>query len=206
MTGQKFSRGIEKVIALAALDGEFRAKLLTDRKAAIDASGVELSENERGVLQGISDSQLETAINGVRVPSRARRLFLKGAVIAAVALVIGTCIVLPEFVVSVKGATVGASAISSLRTISSAQAQYITRFDTYATLEKLADEGLVDRRHKTDEMPGYRYKLKILAEDSYEVRAIPLNRGELSFYMDQTGAIRYSETSEVGPDSKTLDR
>ena len=84
MSEQKFSRGVEKVILLAALDEEFCEKLLTDRAAALDSCGAELTAIERGVLEGIPAGQLEEAIRNAKVPEPARKAFLRGVAAAVI--------------------------------------------------------------------------------------------------------------------------
>ena len=79
-----FSQGIEKVILLAALDGEFRAKLLTDRTAALDSCEVELTVNERAILSAIPPAQLESVIDNAEVPKSAKKAFLRGVAAAVI--------------------------------------------------------------------------------------------------------------------------
>lgn len=86
MTDMKMSRGIEKVIALAALDEQFRGKLLGNRTEALDNCGIDIAPSERKILENIPGTQLVRAIDRTRVPKPARRLFLKGAVAAAFAM------------------------------------------------------------------------------------------------------------------------
>ena len=86
MSEGKYSRGVEKVIILAALDDEFRAKLLGDRAAALDSCGEELTGSERAVLEGIPASHLEEAIGNAEVPEPARNAFLRGIAAGAGAL------------------------------------------------------------------------------------------------------------------------
>jgi hypothetical protein len=58
-------RGIDQVLARAALDHRFRERLNTDRVGALDSSGVSLSPAERGILLATSAEQLEAMVEGV---------------------------------------------------------------------------------------------------------------------------------------------
>ncbi|MHC4661992.1 MAG: alpha/beta hydrolase [Planctomycetota bacterium] len=92
MPPKKFSQGIEKVLALAAMDKDFHKRLLSDRASALETSPVDLTESETAVLLSISDEQLVAAIRKVDVPEPARRAFLKGAVVTALAVIGSTFI------------------------------------------------------------------------------------------------------------------
>jgi predicted esterase len=86
---QKISHGIEKVIWLAALEGDFQRRMFADRGAALDACEVELTGSERKILLSIPDVQLKTAVERADVPAPARRTFLKGAAAGAFAILGG---------------------------------------------------------------------------------------------------------------------
>lgn len=58
-------RGIDQVLARAALDRRFRERLASDRAGALDSSGVTLSPAERGIVLATSAEQLEAMVEGV---------------------------------------------------------------------------------------------------------------------------------------------
>jgi hypothetical protein len=75
--------GIEKILVRAAGDPGFQALLLTDREAALEASGYELSASELGILCAISDERLATMIERIDLKRHGGRRFMKGVVKAA---------------------------------------------------------------------------------------------------------------------------
>lgn len=77
MARRAFSRGIEKVILLAALDREFGGRLLADREAALESCEVELTDSERAILTGIPDDRLIDAVERIPIPDSTRRTFLQ---------------------------------------------------------------------------------------------------------------------------------
>lgn len=66
------ARGIEYVIARAALSGRFRRKLLRDRESALSRLGSRVSPADRAALLAIPPEQLEAMIDGAgpRLPGR----------------------------------------------------------------------------------------------------------------------------------------
>jgi hypothetical protein len=82
----KVPQGVEKVVALATLSTEWRAKVLADALAAAGEAGIELGESERGVLGAISPRMLAGMIDsfGKSVPRPAGlgRLAAGAAVVA----------------------------------------------------------------------------------------------------------------------------
>ncbi len=66
------ARGIEYVIARAALSGRFRRKLLRNREAALGRLGPRLSAADRAALLAIPSEQLQAMIEGAgpRLPGR----------------------------------------------------------------------------------------------------------------------------------------
>jgi len=79
------SLGVERVLLLAAGDGEFKARLLAEREAAIDESGVELSAAERAILLAAPEEQLREMIQRLTPAEPERREFLKKAAKTAAA-------------------------------------------------------------------------------------------------------------------------
>ena len=66
----KVPQGVEKVVALATLSAEWRAKVLADPLAAAREAGIELGESERGVFGAISPQMLAGMVDsfGKSVP------------------------------------------------------------------------------------------------------------------------------------------
>lgn len=187
-----FSRGIEKVVWLAALDRDFCRLLLGDRKAALEDPRVELTGAERMILSNIADAQLMSVIERVSIPRRARRAFLRGAVATAFALM-GTVVVS-------SGCTLGsrppepehldeAVAKSRLREIWMAQERYRDEHGKYArSIKLLVDSGCLEERDR-DKLRGFDFDVINITEDSFEAYAT--SRGRLpTFSVDETGVVR----------------
>jgi hypothetical protein len=195
----KLSRGIEKVIALAALDPAFKKKLLNDREAAIDSCDIILSENERKILLAIPDAQLVKAVKKVHVPVKARRMFLTGAVAAALTLVIGTCVtfILPSTV----GIRAGHPFYAKhyMREIVFAQRNFKEAKGRYASsIKELIDAGIISKewiKSRTKDIP-YKFELYEADKDSFKLRAIPEEEGEPYIYADETGVIKKELNTE----------
>ena len=58
-------RALERVLAKAAVDEDFREALLTDRLGAVTARGLELSESEQAALKSVPAAQLRSLIDGL---------------------------------------------------------------------------------------------------------------------------------------------
>lgn len=103
-------------------------------------------------------------------------------------------IAIPNLLASARAANEG-SAISSLRTISSAEATYQSNFHNFATLEELATNGLIDARLGSGTKNGYTFSLVIDSAnpEEFAVIGVPVSygtSGRRSFYMDETFVIR----------------
>jgi hypothetical protein len=72
--------GLEALLQRAAADTRFRERLLSDREEAIAASGLELTVNERALLQSVTRAQLEQLIANTPRPVAPRRRFVAAAV------------------------------------------------------------------------------------------------------------------------------
>jgi hypothetical protein len=83
--------GLEKILYLAAVDAEFRAALLEDREAALQARGLELRPSELSMLRLAPREQLEASIAGLDTSpgSLERRGFMR-AVAATAATVVAS--------------------------------------------------------------------------------------------------------------------
>ena len=69
-------RGIEVLMKKASVDPEFRQTLLDKRARAADEIGLELSDVETAMLNGVPGSQIEKIIENTTVPDEHRRVFL----------------------------------------------------------------------------------------------------------------------------------
>ena len=63
---QEIPIGIEQLLAMAAVDDEFASVLLENRQAAIDSSGVDLTQTEKQILSVIDKPALRQMIENVR--------------------------------------------------------------------------------------------------------------------------------------------
>jgi hypothetical protein len=77
--------GLETVLCRAAADTGFRAALLADRGAALDAAGVELLASERAVLDSVPEPVLAGMIGRIDVQRHGRGRFMRGVLAATFA-------------------------------------------------------------------------------------------------------------------------
>jgi hypothetical protein len=94
-----------------------------------------------------------------------------------------------------KSAPNESSAISSLRTLSSVQAQYVTRYDTYADLATLCNACLIDSVLGAGTKSGYRFTLTFANNSCWQCIARPVRWGEngeeRNFIIETDGVIKY---------------
>jgi prepilin-type N-terminal cleavage/methylation domain-containing protein len=87
-----------------------------------------------------------------------------------------------------------ASAISSLRTISTAQQLYRNRFSTYGTLSQLVPEGTLDTNLGAGYKSGYYFTVVVVSTDpvSFQCNADPFETVAIlpHFFVDDTNVIR----------------
>jgi len=81
--------GLEALLGLAAVDEDFRRRLVERRGDLADAAGVELTPSERAILASIPSEQLEAMAERVPPPPSHRREFLRSAAASAVVLLGG---------------------------------------------------------------------------------------------------------------------
>jgi prepilin-type N-terminal cleavage/methylation domain-containing protein len=103
---------------------------------------------------------------------------------------------------------------SRIREIASAEAIFRNAdsdgdlLDDYGTLPELAAAGLVILDLADGQHAGYVYQVGLLSPPNqfFQVRARPANpkSGILSFYVDPSQIVRFSETAAVGPSSPTV--
>ena len=103
-----------------------------------------------------------------------------------------------------------ASAISSLRTLSTVQEQYRTRFGQYSSsLGDLNTAGYVDNVLGTGTKSGYNFTgMSATGNTAWSVNADPSTpgtTGERGFFVDQTGVIRFVTSGSAGPGSTPID-
>ncbi len=96
-----------------------------------------------------------------------------------------------------------ASAISSLRTVSTSQVNFWARNE--AAFADSLDELNLSFPLSAGTKSGYFFETSSLGED-FTVTAVPLSErdGKRSFFVDRTGVIRYSTAGAAGPDSAPL--
>ena len=75
--------GIERVLRKAAVNEDFRHKLLEDRAAALEASGLALTPSERAILLGAPEDQLASMIEQIAPADPTRRSLLRRLAAAA---------------------------------------------------------------------------------------------------------------------------
>lgn len=90
-----------------------------------------------------------------------------------------------------------ASAISSLRTLTTVNEQYRTRFGEYAAdLTELEGEDYIDSVLGSGAKSGYTFTYTLVsAETDWEVEAVPDTvgtTGERGFFVDESGVIRFT--------------
>jgi hypothetical protein len=76
--------GIQELLRLASVDGDFRRKLLDSRVDAAVAAGILLTSSEQAVLRAAPAEQLGLMIDSVPPGSPDRRSFLRGVAASAV--------------------------------------------------------------------------------------------------------------------------
>ena len=98
-----------------------------------------------------------------------------------------------------------ASAISSLRTLSTTNEQYRTRFQTYSDgLASLLATGYIDDVLGTGVKSGYTLNGYLATANTWEVNATPEANGDSGdrfFFVDQTGVIRFTDDGATIPDA-----
>ena len=99
-----------------------------------------------------------------------------------------------------------ASAIHTLKTISSAEFAYQSSLAKFGTLEELAANGLIDKNLASGNKNGYRFEVTLDSSnpEAFEVTGVPVtygSSGTRSFYVDESFVIRAGDNSG-GPSSK----
>jgi len=101
------------------------------------------------------------------------------------------------------------SAVSSLRTLSSCQTMFRTRFGTYGTVSNLQTNGFVDENFLDGVKSGYRFVTNAApTRDSWSITAEPINpgvTGDRYFYTDESGVIRFRDGAAATAADSALD-
>jgi hypothetical protein len=84
--GPRRRLNVEAILLMAKYDEEFQKKLFTNRQAALEETGLNLSQGEKLLLSSISDEQLSQNIREFRVPGVNRKSLSNWARAAAVLL------------------------------------------------------------------------------------------------------------------------
>ena len=101
-----------------------------------------------------------------------------------------------------------ASAISSLRTLSTVNEQYRTRFQNYSgSLLDLSTAGYIDSVLGAGQKSGYTFVYRMI-NGAWTCTASPVNAGndgDRHFFIDQSGIIRFHATSQASASSNPID-
>jgi len=101
-----------------------------------------------------------------------------------------------------------ASAVNSIRTMTTCNEQYRTRFLAYApALTNLQVTGYVDSVLASGTKAGYSFAYSA-GTSSYQITAVPVDpgaSGDRGFYVDATGVIRFEPTGAATSTSPHID-
>ena len=126
---------------------------------------------------------------------------------SVVPILLIAAISIPNLMASYRAANEG-SAIHSLRQIASAQAVYQSATSKYATMEELAEKGLIDPKLGSGTKNGYKFTVELTTDEEnvegFAAVGVPetyRSSGIRSFYTDETSVIRASD-NHGGPSTK----
>jgi prepilin-type N-terminal cleavage/methylation domain-containing protein len=116
-------------------------------------------------------------------------------------------IAIPNLLTSQRSAR-EASSVGTLRTITTAEANYMTANAQYGTLAQLVSGKLVDAELVSSNRNGYTYALTLPSTVSYNVTATPVaNAAQMRhFYADDSGVIREQFGAAATATSPALSR
>jgi type IV pilus assembly protein PilA len=140
-----------------------------------------------------------------------RGIAIAGFVLNVAALVwvvpIGAAIVIPNLLAARRAANEGA-AISTMRTMSMAQAEHLRQFGKYGTLDELAEHDLIEHKLATGTKNGYNFAIELTTDENdlrgFAITGVPITyptTGGRSFYVDETLVVRWADNSG-GPATK----
>jgi type IV pilus assembly protein PilA len=102
-----------------------------------------------------------------------------------------------------------ASAISSLRTITTVDEQYRTRFGSYPdSLDRLFTQGYIDKVLGSKQKSGYTFTFTSTDKNLWSCNADPTDAGKTGdrgFFADQSGVIRFELTGAASSVSDPID-
>ena len=129
-------------------------------------------------------------------------------IVVVVVLATITAIAIPNML-SAKMHGNEASAITSLRAISTCNEQYRIRFGQYAAdLDNLRGSGLLDESVRAGSKSGYEFRYVPGGSDEWECEAVPTEEdvtGSRSFFVDISGVIRVNQQGAADATSDPLD-
>jgi hypothetical protein len=96
-SGGKTLHGIEAVLLLASTDSKFRKQFAKDRDSALADAGIELTSQERSVLDSVRDQELFATARTPIISKKGKTIgtAMEVATLAAIAL-IGTAVIVPN--------------------------------------------------------------------------------------------------------------
>lgn len=124
---------------------------------------------------------------------------------SVVPMAIIASIAIPNLLASRRAANEG-SAISSMRTIASAETVYYSNFHKYGTLNELVAQNLIDARLASGSKHGYNFTLELTSgemdAEGFVVVGVPMtygSTGRRSFYVDESAVIRFADNNGMAP-------
>ena len=106
-----------------------------------------------------------------------------------------------------------ASCVQSLRTITTAEHLYKSKFQQYGTLAQLAPEGTLDSSLSVGSKASYNFAVTVTTDPPkpefvhFQVRATPFEDSTLPhFFVDETAVIRYVDGSPADATSPPIPR
>ena len=180
-------RGIEVLVKKATVDPAFKALLLAERSAAAAEIGLELSETETAILDGVPAAQLEAIIANTTVGPKLRPAFM-GRAAAVMLAALGTTIV--TFAEQVESGEAGVTTLDNNTTIETGDEHkkgVISGRVTDENGDPISGALVVVKganMFATTNVDGY-YEIDCVPEGSFDVKASRVGYSEMSI----TGAI-----------------
>ncbi len=175
-------RGIEVLVKKAAVDAEFKTLLIAERSAAADAIGLELSETEAAMLNGVPAPQLEAIIAGTTVSPKLRPAFMGRAAAVMLAALGTTIVTFAEQVESGEAAVTTSDNNTTIETGDELKTGVITGKVTDENGDPVSGALVIvigANLFATTDVDGY-YEMENIPEGSYEVKAGRVGYGKMS--------------------------
>lgn len=101
-----------------------------------------------------------------------------------------------------------ASAVQSLRTITTAEQLYKNKYQEYGTLAQIAPEGTLDNTLSSGVKSSYTFAIAVTTNpDGYTVNATPFEDPTLTyFFTDESAVIRFAEGTPADSTSPPIPR